>query len=82
MQTLLTRTVNLHWLYRACMLFCELGIYSVTYGTKTYGCLCSGFLDIQVLTLYAARGVGWCLVTAVLWVLLLLAAYGTVAVLW
>jgi len=33
-----------------------------------------------VLTLYAAWGVGWCLVAAVLSVLLPLAAHGTVAV--
>ena len=80
-QTLPTRTVNLHWLHLACMLFCELGIYSVTYGTKTHGCLFSGFLDVWVLTLYAAWGVGWYLVTTLLWVLLPLAAYGTVAIL-
>jgi len=43
---LLTRTVNLHWLYLPCMLFCQLGIYSVTYGTKTDGFLCSGFLAV------------------------------------
>jgi len=80
-QTLLIRAVNLHWLYLACMLFCELGFYSIMYGTKTHGCVCSEFLDVKVLT-YAAWGVGWCLVTTVLWVLLPLAAYGTVALPW
>ena len=31
---------------------------------------------------YGAWGLGWCLVIAVLWVLLPVAAYGMVAVLW
>ena len=48
---------------------------------KTRSCLCSGFLDVWVLT-YAAWGAGRYLVTSLLWVLLPLAAYGIVAVLW